>query len=276
MNAINGFLTFVSEWFLAPLAAWPLLELILCASLVGVLMSLVFKYTSNQTAMARILDRSRGHILAIKLFKDDLRGMFRSLANVIRYMLLRLWYSLIPVLVMIVPLVFLMAQLFLRYEYRPLARGEDAIVQLQLKENAWVPYHDVQLQVPSDVSIETDALRDEELRSIYWRIRASAPGRSDIRWQLGTAEVEKSVVAADDLHPVGQVSQRRSGEGWWNRLWYAGEANIENSSPVAAAIVHYPRRDTPVFGFLIPWWVTFFAVSIVAALLAQPFLKVRF
>ena len=270
MNAINGFLTLVSEWFLAPLAAWPLLELIICASIVGILMSLVFKYTSNQTAMARILDRSRGHILAIKLFKDDLRGMFRSLANVFRYMLLRLWYSLIPVLVMIVPLIFLMAQLFLRYEFRPLARGEDAIVELQLKDDAWVPYRDVQIEVPPDVSIETEALRDEELRSIYWRIRASAPGRSDIHWQLGTTGIEKSVVAAQDVHPIRQVSQRRSGSGWWNRLWYAGESNFGNSSPVAAAVVHYPRRETPVFGFLIPWWVTFFVVSIAAALLRNP------
>jgi hypothetical protein len=276
MNAINRMLSVTADWLLAPLAAWPLLALLAYSVIVGVLMSLVFKYVSHQRALADVLDRSRGHMLAIKLFKDDLRGMFRSVGNVFLLTFARLCYSIVPVLVMIVPLIFLLSQLHLRYEFRPLASGEQAIVELKLNEEAWKPYRDAQPETNSMFSIETAALRDEDLHSIYWRIRVKEPGRSSIRWQLGDDEIEKSIVAAADLNRLQQISNRRPGVSWWDRTWYAGEPSFAGKSPAAAAVVHYPRRETPFFGFRIPWWVTFLAVSIAAAMAVQPVLKVRF
>ena len=276
MNALNSLLTVVTEWCLWPLATWPLLALLVISVITGVLMSLIFKYVSNQSAMGTVLDRSQGHLLAIKLFQDDLPGIFRSLANVFRYAMLRLWYSLSPVLVLIVPLVFLMAQLFLRYEYRPLTIGEETIVQLQLHEEAWSAYRNAQPEASPEFSVETHALRDEERHAIYWRVRAAQPGLSTLRWKLGTQAFEKCLVAAEDTQRLRQVSARRPGSGWWDRIWHAGEPSCLGTDPVAAALVYYPRRETPIFGLNLPWWATFFFVSIIAALAAQPVLKVRF
>lgn len=276
MNLINGILTRCFDWILAPLANWPLVALFVSATVVGLLMSLVFKYTSDQAALSTVLDRSRGNVLAIKLFKDDIAGMFRSLANVFWYVGLRIWYSLFPVMIMIVPLFFILAQLFLRYEYRPLRVGEQAVVELQLDKNAWKQFQRINLAAGSKIGIETAALRDDELHSVYWRIRAGQPGFSLLRWNFGSNMVEKSVVVSDDESSLQKVNQRRPGSDLFDRSWFAGEPAIKKLSPAKAAIVYYPRRETPLLGFPIPWWVTFFVVSILAALLAQPVLKVRF
>ncbi len=275
MNAFNEFLTAVFGWLLFPLSNHPLILLLVCGAVVGVLMSLVFKYTSNQSTMASVLDRSRGHILAIKLFKDDLRGMFFSLGCVFYYILLRLWYSVVPVMVLIVPLYFVMSQLFLRFEYRPLAIGEEGIVELQIDGNSWERNRDATMRSDPGFTIETEPLRDENGQSIFWRVEANQPGLSKLRWQLGDSTMEKEIVAAEDCNRLLETGSRRPGTGWLDRTWHAAEPALEQL-PVRAVVVHYPQRETPIFGFKFPWWVTFFAVSMITALLAQPLLKVRF
>ena len=73
-----------------------------------------------------------------------------------------------------------------------------------------------------------------------------------------------------------QVSLRRPGTDFWDRLLRPGEPGFSADWPVEAVDVLYPRRSTPFFGFDIPWWGTFFIVSIAAALLMKPFVKVQF
>ena len=77
MDGFNQVLTRSFEAVVSPMYAWPLLTLLLLAIVSGILMSLVFKYVSNQQALATVLDRGRGNALAIKLFKDDMRGVLQ-------------------------------------------------------------------------------------------------------------------------------------------------------------------------------------------------------
>ena len=153
MDGFNQVLTRSFEAVVSPMYAWPLLTLLLLAIVSGILMSLVFKYVSNQQALATVLDRGRGNALAIKLFKDDMRGMFYSLANVLGLMLKRIWYSLSPVLVLSIPLFFLLSQIYLRYENRPLEIEEPTVFELRLNETSWESANDVALTTLSLIHI---------------------------------------------------------------------------------------------------------------------------
>ena len=260
----------------APLSAWPLATLIIYSAATGILMALVFKYISNQDALARVLDQSRGNALAIKLFKDDLSGIFVSLFNVLRLMALRIWYSVAPVLVLTIPMILILAQFYLRFEYRALAPNETAIVELQVDPKGWMKFRDTKIQPGSSVIVETPALRDKESNSIYWRIHTDQSGTAQIKWDLDDQLVEKTVVSSLDNYTIQKVNFRRGGSLWLDRVWFVGEPSYSRDSPVARATVHYPKRETPIFGFSIPWWATFFVVSIIVAFCSQPFLKVRF
>ncbi len=275
MNLLNGFLTFSTEVLFTPLSHWPLVTLLLWSAITGILMTWVFRYASNQRALGTVVDRISGHLLAIKLFKDDLPGMFRSLGAILGYVAARLWYSLSPILVMLVPLLLLLCQLALRYEHRPLQPGESTIVQLQLSPEAWLSFQRARLEV-DNVSVETAPLRDESQHSVYWRIKPNTPERSLLRWQVGTTTVEKNLIAREDPNTLCQVSRRRPGPNLWDRTLNPGEPGFGKLSPIQAITIGYPARETPVLGFNVPWWLTFFVVSVVVALLMQPVLHVRF
>lgn len=280
MNAINSILRHATDIIFSPLASWPAMVLVACSAIAGVLMALVFKYTSNQTGMRRVLDRSRGHILGIKLFKDDLRGMFRSLISVCGLMLMRIWYSLVPILVLTIPLVLLMSQMFLRFEHRPLLENEQTILQLDFDEKAWELSENVELTSGDGVTVETTAVRDDEMHSVFWRLRATKVGASNLSCRIKTdargMEIKKSIVVANPGDVLQQTSTRRPSSSWLDKTLFAGEDHFAKDSPIKSVVVHYPKREVPILGFRIPWWLTFFLVSILAALAAQPILKVRF
>jgi len=276
MNTVNAILTDITDALTAPLAAWPLVNLLLWSAVSGVVMAVVFRYTSNQRALKRVADRSRAHVLAIKLFKDDLGSTYRSLGSLLYYTAARIGWSLPPMLVMVVPFVLLLSQLALRYEHEPLGPNEAAVVELQLTEESWQEDKDVTVEVSETLAVETEPLRDTQERAIYWRVRAREVGPSTVRWPLATGTVEKQIALSDGPERLCAVETRRPGAGFWDRLLHPGERAFASGSPVRAIVVHHPRRSVPVFGLDVPWWLTFLIVSMLAAVAVRPIVKVRF
>ena len=277
MNTINAILTVVTDRLISPIAGWPpLLLLLLVSALAGVLMAVVFRFTSRQQALKRVVELSRAQMLAIKLFKDDLGTMFHSLGQLLRYNGMRLWYSLPPMVVMIIPFVLLMSQLARWYENYPLGPGDQAVVELQLAANAWPQYRNIVLHAPPQIAVETRPLRDDNKHTIYWRIRAVQPTPAPIRWRFGAEQVQKKMALGTDREALCAVSARRPGPGWWDRLLYPGEPGLAATDPVQGIVVHHLHRTTPVFGLNVPWWLTFVIVSILSAVLVRPLVKVNF
>ena len=277
MNALNTLLNAISDALLGPLAGWPpLLTLVLLSAIAGVLMAIVFRFTSRQQALRRVADLSRAQVLAIKLFKDDPVGMFRSLGQLMKYTGLRLWYSLPPALVMLVPFVLLLAQLAQRYEYRPLQPGETVIIQTQLAPMAWPQSAEVTLQLPSQIEIEARPLRDHQQHTIYWRVRVIEAAPATLNLHVGSEQVAMPIALAGDEKRLLRVTAMRPGTSFWDRLLHPGEPGFDADDPLQGITVHYTRRATPLLGFDVPWWLTFVLVSMLAAVLVRPLVKVSF
>src|SRR5262245_43926129 len=117
MDTLNAILTRTAELVLLPLAHLPpLATLLICAAVAGIVAAVVFRYTSNQSGIARAADRMRAELLAMRLFEDDLRTTLGCLAGVFRGAAARIGLSLVPTLVLIVPFALALAQLGTRYE----------------------------------------------------------------------------------------------------------------------------------------------------------------
>lgn len=277
MNWINARLTAVSDLVLAPFASWPPQVTLLAASvLAGVAMAYVFRQTSNQRALRAVADRTRAHLLGLRLFKDDARVAFGCQWELMKAIGLRLWHSLPPMAVLVIPFLFILTQLALRFENRPLEAGESVVVALHLSPQAWPALAGVAIAVPPGVSVETPPLRDPQEQAVYWRLKVDSPTAGALSWSIGDKVVEKSIVGALKAGKLCAVSARRPGPGFWDRLLYPGEPGFAAGSPVDSILVHYPRRSTPIFGLDIPWWASFLVASMAAALCARPFLKVQF
>ena len=277
MNELNALLRSLTSAVLSLFGSCPpLVPLVVLSAFLGVVMAVVFRFTSPQQRLRRVADLSRAEVLAIKLFKDEPRVMFAALGRLFRCTGLRLWYSLPPVAVMVVPFTLLLAHLAVWYEYRPLAVRESAVVELSLAESAWTSNRDTRLEAPPTIAVETEALRDDQEQTISWRIRGGEPASAELRWQLGDQRVDKQVVVADPAEAFLPVSVRRAGAGWWDRLLHPGEPAFDANAPVRGIEISYHKRTTPLFGWDVPWWATLLVVSIVSALLVRPLVKVQF
>ena len=69
----------------------------------GVIALLVYKYTSNQRRISGVKDQIAACLFEIRLFRDDLRSVFRAQGEIFRHNFHYLSLNLVPLLVMTVP-----------------------------------------------------------------------------------------------------------------------------------------------------------------------------
>jgi hypothetical protein len=274
MHMINVIMNWLARVAFAPFASVPAwLTLTIVSALAGVFMMIVFKYTSHQTRLKAVSDRTRADLLAMKLFKDELSVTFSSMWDLLGATGKRLWYSIWPpMVVMIVPFVLGIAQVGARYEFRPLRPGERALVTLEFNEDAWAANADVQLEAPDGVIVETEAARIGGERKIFWRVRPEREGDFTLAWQIDGKRVEKSLPVRNGLHAV---SPRRPASDFWEQVLYPLEPPFGKDDAVHCIDVELPRRSTEFFGLDIHWLISFFILSMVFALVCKPFLKVQ-
>lgn len=278
MNAINSIFTAAGNVVFAPMASWsPAAVLIVLSVVSGVAMTAVFRYTSNQAALRRVAKRTKAQLQCMKLFKDDLGVALRCQRDLLKYIGLRLWYSVPPMLVLIVPFVLILTQLAMRYENRPLEPGESVVAAVQIAPDQWKRHsEDLTCQVPAGVTIQTPPLRDAERSTVYWRLGLEEPTSAPLVWRVGNYTIEKSFAGAADADRLCTVNTRRPGPGFWDRLLRPAEPGFDAGSPVQSVDVRFPARSTPLLGLDVPWWGSFIIISMVAALIVRPFFKVQF
>jgi uncharacterized membrane protein (DUF106 family) len=265
----NGVGKFVLGPVIKALPGW--LSNTIISAVTGVLLLIIFKYTSNQKAIGRVRDSIKANLLALKLFKDSLAVTFKSQGRVFKGAFMLLFYSVRPMLVMIVPVSLLLAQMALWYQARPLRVGEEALVTMQLNNNIGSVWPVVDVSSNPAAEVTAGPVRVLNKRQIYWQIQALENGEQRITFQAGQQQVEKKLAVGEGFKPV---SAQRPGWHWSNILMHPYEKPFAPDSVIQSISIDYPDRLGRISGT--GWWlVYFFVASMVFALLFKPFLKVR-
>ena len=87
---------------------------------IGLLMVIVFRYTSDQKAIGRAKDRLKAHLLAVRLFQDQLPVVMRAYGKILRGTGSYLRLAFTPFLIAILPITFLIVQLDRYFGWMPL------------------------------------------------------------------------------------------------------------------------------------------------------------
>jgi hypothetical protein len=239
----------------------PLGSLVGISFLGGVLMVWMFGKVSNQEAIKKTRSRMNAELLALRLFKDDLRVFFGVQYQVLVWTLRYLKHSLLPMVIIMVPVMAILIQLNLHYAKRPLGVGERTLVKIKLRgAQALARATEIQLQADTSVEIETKGVRIPELREVSWRIRGVAPGRSDLTVRVGDESVTKELAVGGRAEGVSSL---RTGERWLSNLLYPGEAPIPRQSAVESIEILYPELDISIWGWGMNWLILFFVLSLV-------------
>jgi hypothetical protein len=276
MDRLNALLSSLSDMLLAPFAHHAASGLVFWSAVTGVVMTYVFGKTSNQRALRLAADRIRAQLFAIKLFKDDLLVTLQCQLKLLKATGMRLLHSVPPMLVMLVPLLLVLTQLAMRYEFQPLVAGDRAVITLHVKPDRWDEVRDVALQSREGFVVETEALRDERNSAILWRVRADGSESQPLEWSIGGHFVHKQLPMAATRDELTIANPQRPGRAFWDRLLYPAEPSLPAELPVESIDVQLTPRDTPLLGWSVPWWATFFVVSIVVAFVTGKIIGVQY
>lgn len=276
MDKLNAFLTTVTELLLSPFRNYPAIGLVFWSSVTGIIMAYVFGKTSNQKALRRAADNIRAQLFAVKLFKEDLLVTFQCQVKLLRSTAWRLLHSVPPMLIMLVPLLLVLTQLAMRYEFRPLLPNEPTVVAMHIKPDAWKASRDVALQQVDGVEVETNALRDEKNSTIYWRVRAVGEESSTLSWKIGDETFEKTLPLSANRNSLRIANPKRPGISFSERVLYPAETSLPHDSPVQSIDLQLSPRETRILGLNVPWWATFFLVSMLVAFIAGKVLGVQY
>ncbi len=276
MNNLNALLTSLSRLLLSPFRNHPAIGLVLWSTVVGIIMTYVFGKTSNQRALRRAADNIRAQLFAVKLFKEDLVVTFQCQMALLKSTGMRLLHSVPPMLVMMAPLLIVLTQFGMRYEYRPLVKGEQAVIAMHIKPDQWKLAHDIKLDSSDGFVVETDALRDPKNSAIFWRVRAESDATKRLEWSVGDQVIRKELPMAANHATLQIVNPKRSSRYFWDQVFYPAESSLPADSPIESIDIQLTPRDTPIFGWNMPWWATFFLVSMLVAFVAGKFMGVQY
>jgi len=261
VSILNTVLTFLFGLFYGALK-WlgPFWSLVGLSILGGILLVWIFGKVSNQDAIKRARNRLSAELIALRLFKDDLRVFFGVQGQVLVWTLKYLRHSLVPMLILMVPAMIILIQLNLHYGLRPLAIGESALVKVKLRDAAALTSGaEITLQAPPNLKVETQGVRIGELKEISWRVRGVSPGRFDMMVNDGKSSVSKKAAVGGRLEGVSSLRDAR----WLTSLLYPDEAPIPSASAIESIEILYPELGISFLGWHMNWMVLFLILSLV-------------
>lgn len=262
MNALNGTLTRLFDLALAPFELVGRgFALVLWSGIFGVLALLVFKHISSQRRIKAVKDRLKGHLIAIRIFQDDLRVVGGSVAKILARNVQYLALNFGPFVPLAIPFVFFVAQFVVRYAYAPVPLTKDPAAQLAgagtLLEIQLVPEQaarvkELRVDLPDGVVAVSPLVRDAFEGRAWQEIAAVRSGVHTLRFAIGDGPSEAKLFCAGDADQRSMQPRRVNNRDWyrltdpdhWPALWPA-EPGFDPESPFSCVAIAYPERELP-------------------------------
>jgi hypothetical protein len=269
---LNALANALGSVVFAPIAAMPgWLSATIVAAATGVLMLYVYKFTSNQGAIKRVRDDIKANLFALKLFKDNVPVTLKAQGRLFIGAGKLLVLSIVPVIVMTVPVLLLWGQMALWYQQRPLKVHEDAIMTLKLSGDGEADWPDVKLKPTSAFVVTTGPIRVVSKREVCWQITARENGYHHLVFQVGQQEASKEMAIGDGFM---RVSVLRPGWSWSDALFNPAEPPFGPTSTVQSIDIEYPQRSSWTSG-TDSWVIYWCVVSMIAAFFFRGMLGVN-
>lgn len=222
-------------------------------------MVVVFRYTSNQKAIGRAKDRLKAHLLAVRLFQDQLPVVLRSYGNILRGTGSYLRLTFTPLLIAIVPMTFLVIQMDRYLGSTPQKIGQPFLLQAQA--NTPEILDQVELRLPDGLVSSAPAVHIPKEKLVVWRLEAKQAGEYAVDLEVNGQSINKQVVVSSALERLSPVRLRGT---FWERMLSSAEPALPSNSLIQSITVAYPERNIELMGMQWNWIALFFVASLVA------------
>jgi hypothetical protein len=261
MSSVHRSLGLLFGLLLDPLAAvGPLAGLLVVSVVTGVLLLFAFRWTSNPAAIRSARQKAQAHLLAVRLYREDLVVVLRSQMSFVAALGRYLARMMQPFLALLLPFALLFAHLDARYGRRALHPGERTLVKVSAEPSTLGEWR---LETADGVEVESPPVRIPSRGEVTWRIRASALGESQLLFVAGDRRVTKDVRVASR---AAGAPARRMAANFASLFLAPAEPSIEDGARVREIEVVYPRLALDVFRWQTDWIVVFLVVSAAVAI----------
>jgi hypothetical protein len=248
----------------------PLAIVIVVSLVVGLLMVLLFGYTSDQKAIKVAKDQLKAHLLAVRLFRDQLSVVTGSYAKILRGTGRYLRLAFMPLLYVIIPITFLIVQLDRCLGSTAIQTGMPFL--LTVHTDGAEAMNALTLDLPAEIAMTALAVHVPAENAVVWRLAASREGDYQIKIVAGADDVTKNVRVSSELARVSPVRLRGH---FWERLFTSGEPALPANGAVESISINYPERNIEIAGYEINWIVLFFVLSMIAGYLFKELLGIQ-
>jgi hypothetical protein len=237
---------------------------------IGLLMVVVFRYTSDQKAIHVAKDHLKAHLLALRLFQDQISVVIRAYGRIVlatgRYLRL----AFMPLLFVIVPLTFLIVQIDRYLGLAPLEPGRAFLVKARVADGSAL--NDASIQLPEGLLTTAPAVHVPADNEIAWRVVAARDGDYVVNIQTAARTFSKSVVVGSGLPRLSPIRLRGK---FWERIFVSGESKLPANDAVESIEVQYPTREIPFAWMRWNWIWLFFVLSLVAGFFFKSILGIE-
>jgi uncharacterized membrane protein (DUF106 family) len=246
--------------------------LIFISVLTGGVMLFLFRFTSNQQAMKEVKTRISAYFLELRLYSHDISNVLASQGKILRSNMSYMKLSLIPAVVMIVPVLLVMVQLNLRYASEQLKPGETAIVKVKVTDGYDVMRNRLDLDCSGGVEKASPGVRIPSLNEVCFKVRLTEPGVHKITLRSAAGSVEMPIYGSNRLVPVYSVAKKTSiGEVLSN----PGSPRVPADVPIESVEVSYRPMEFGLLGVNLSWLWTFLIISFAFGLCLKFIFKVE-
>lgn len=260
LHLISGFFDLVLSPFsgMSPYAGLTTLSVV-----TGVVMVFLYRWTTDQEKLKEVRDRIKILFIEIRLYKDDMAEMFAIQRDILKENMRYLRYTMKSAIVLIIPILFILVDMNVRYSYRPVRPGESFIVSAFTENRESLDR--VDLSLSSGLTVEVPAIRVPAENRVSWQIRAGSSGISNLTFHQGKQEYVRSVLVSNRIERVYPDTDK--GESWASRL-IPDAKFVPTDSPIKTVRVEYPEQGS-FFGLQPGWLYFFFLVSMIAGLIVK-------
>jgi hypothetical protein len=248
----------------------PLLLVLALSVAVGFLMVVVFRYISDQKAIGRAKDQLKAHLLAVRLFQDQLPVVMRAYARIFvgtgRYLRL----AFMPFLISLAPIAFLIIQVDRYLGSMPLNPAQSFLVEAKTSDADAL--NGIELQLPPGLKTSAPAVHVPKDKKVVWRVVAESDGQYDIQVAASGEAVSKHIVVSQGLARLSSVRLRGQ---FWERLLSSSEAPVPESSSIQSISVNYPAREIKFGWWQWNWIALFFVASLFAGYIFKSALGIQ-
>lgn len=238
--------------------------------IVGYLMVILFGYTSDQKAIKHAKDQLKAHLLAVRLFQDQIGVVVRSYGGIVRGTGRYLVLAFRPLLFVIIPLTLLMIQIDRYLGSKPLSTSQNFLIKVHA-DNA-THLNDLALELPAGLQVTAPPVHAVADNEVIWRVAAENAGKYDLGVRSGDQTYAKKIVVGAGLERLSSIRLRGN---FWERMLYSAEPALPGSSPIDRIEVKYPARDVSFAGIASNWIVAFFILSLAAGFIFKSALGIE-